>query len=121
MCFSTDAIEKQSFELTKKIQKLSIYKFIGVEYLGDKKMKSVDWEHTSNDIHQITTIFLEDDSGNLYTIKPDPIGLKFAKGHLTYKEYIKTNKQNTKQGFFIFILSIGLYIALGSAFIYYTI
>lgn len=82
MCSSNNFIEQQAYEMSEKIKKDSLYKFIRVEY-------------SEGEAGYITKAILEDKDGTLYSIEPNPIGVKFARGEITFKEYKKLQKRDT--------------------------
>jgi hypothetical protein len=82
VCSSNSFIEQQAFEMSKKIKKVSVYKFIRVDY-------------SDAEAGYITKVVLEDKDGMVYSIEPNPIGVKFARGEITFKEYKELQKRDT--------------------------
>lgn len=89
MCFSYNIIEFQAYEMSEKIRLNSIYKFVRVEYLEGNNVKK------GSGSALITKVILEDKDGTLYSVEPNPNGLGFAKGEITYKEYNKLQNRET--------------------------
>lgn len=93
MCSPNNFIEQQAYEMYEKIKNNSVYNFIRVDY-------SVQGFHSQDDNMRngsalITRVVLEDKDGTLYTVEPNPYGVRFAKGEITYKEYKKLQKRET--------------------------
>jgi hypothetical protein len=82
VCSSNSFIEQQAYEMSKEIKKDSIYKFIREDY-------------SEAEAGYITKVILEDKDGTVYSIEPNPIGVKFARGEITFKEYKKLQKRDT--------------------------
>jgi hypothetical protein len=82
VCSPNSFIEQQASEMSEKIRKDSLYKFIRVEY-------------SESEAGYITKVVLEDKDGTVYSIEPNPFGVKFARGEITFKEYKKLQKQDT--------------------------
>ena len=82
VCSSNSFIEQQAYEMSKEIKKGSVYKFIRVDY-------------SEVEAGYITKVILEDKDGTVYSIEPNPIGVKFARGEITFKEYKKLQKRDT--------------------------
>jgi hypothetical protein len=55
---------------------------------------------------------LEDKKGTIYSIKPDHIGLRFAKGEISYKEYSQIQKKEDLKGFSYFFVIIGFFLIM---------
>ncbi|MFB3162752.1 hypothetical protein P5G62_017895 [Neobacillus sp. 179-C4.2 HS] len=99
MCAPNIFIEQQAFEMCEKIKQNSVYNFIKVDYSegSNQGFHSQD-ENTKNRSALITRVFLEDKDGTQYTVEPNPNGVRFAKGEITYKEYKKLQKRETVNG-----------------------
>lgn len=96
MCSSSNFIEQQAYEMSEKIRKASLYKFIRVNYSGGNHLES------HSEVPLITQVILADKNGTTYSVEPNPIGLRFAKGEITYKEYKKLQKRNSLNGIAVF-------------------
>jgi hypothetical protein len=113
MCSSFDFIEQHAFDMSEKIRKDSIYKFVRVEVSDSSGLNQV---HDINECVQIsdtrhaliTKVILEDKDGNQYFVEPTPDGLRFAKGEITYKEYGKRQKRETLNIVSFFFMAVGL-------------
>jgi hypothetical protein len=89
VCSSNNFIELQAYNQSEQIRKVSLYKFIRVDYSG------VNNQGSQSGTALITQVVLEDKDGNVYFVEPSPIGVRFAKGEITYKEYKKLQKRDT--------------------------
>ncbi|MDF2858301.1 MAG: hypothetical protein K0Q87_4152 [Neobacillus sp.] len=99
MCAPNNFIELQAYEMFEKIKKSSVYDFIRVDYSGGSVQGSYSQgDNTRNGAALITRVVLEDKDGTLYTVEPNPNGVRFAKGEITYKEYKKLQKRETVIG-----------------------
>lgn len=113
MCSSFDFIEQQAFDMSEKIRKDSIYKFVRVEVSESSGLHHV---HDSNECVQIsetrhaliTKVILEDKDGNQYFVEPTTDGLRFAKGEITYQQYRKRHKRETIKMVSFFFMGVGL-------------
>jgi hypothetical protein len=91
MCFSYHFIEQQAFEMCEKIRQHTIYNFVRLEFTqGDREGLQKQGPLL------ISKIILEDKEGTLYCVSPNPNGLKFAQGEITYKEYKKYERKETQ-------------------------
>lgn len=106
MCSSNHFIEQQAYEMSEKIKKDSVYKFLSVE--GEAG-------------GYITKVVLEDKDGTLYSIEPNPIGVKFARGEISFQEYEKLHKRDTVNVIAIFsgvvVLFVGFMFGLMKIFV----
>lgn len=111
MCFSTNVFEKQASVISEKIIKNSIYKPISLDFIGEKNVGIQDFIFQENGGEQslITRIVLEDNAGLRTSIEPNENGLMYAMGEISYKEYKKTQNQDSRQ-------FIGYFFAITSAF-----
>jgi hypothetical protein len=99
VCAPNNFIEQQAYEMYEKIRGNSVYKFVRVDYFEG----SIQGSHLQDDTERngaalITRVVLEDKEGALYTVEPNPHGVRFAKGEITYKEYKKLQKKETVNG-----------------------
>jgi hypothetical protein len=69
------------------------------------------------EIPVITKVIFKDRNGNLYSIVPNHIGLKFAKGKMNYKEYKRIQKKDMVQGLGIVFITTGTFFSIGWAFV----
>lgn len=103
MCFSNNFIEQQAYEMSKKIREHSRYKFLRLEFSGETRSGNQNGEAL------ITKVILEDEDGTLYSVEPNPIGLRFAKGEISYKEYRKLQSKETSLVFVSLFAIIGFF------------
>lgn len=117
MCFSNDAIEKQLYKISKRIQRKSIYTIKRIECLGrdlltnEKDYESVGVNELSgSEFPIINKIILKDENGNHYTIRPTINGLNFAEGKITYKKYKSLERKGILNGFGIFFFIVSFFL-----------
>jgi hypothetical protein len=94
--------------MSEKIKKDSVYKFIREEY-------------SDAEAGYITKVVLEDKDGTVYSIEPNPIGIKFSRGEITFKEYKKLQKRDTLNVMAIFSGIIVLFGVFMFGFMKYLI
>lgn len=103
MCAPNNFIEQQAYEMYEKIRGNSVYNFIRVDYSeGSNQGFHSQIDNTRKASALITRVVLEDKDGTLYTVEPNPNGVRFAKGEITYKEYKNLQKRETVNGIAIF-------------------
>ncbi|MEJ9281261.1 hypothetical protein [Ureibacillus thermosphaericus] len=112
MCLNNDFIENHSYQVFEEIRKNSLYNVARVEF-----SEGYCWEpqfQTSqfNSNGLITKIILEDENKNYFTVNPDDFGLRFAKGEINYKEYLKFQKVDDIKWIGYSILGVGILIAM---------
>lgn len=120
MCFSHNVIEQQSFKICDEIREHSIYKLVSIATTGGESIKIN--ENTSLEsnikllsgetIPLVTKVILEDASGRHYSVSPDEAGLQFAKGEVTYKEYLRLQAKEKRQLTTVLITSVGTLILI---------
>ncbi|MFS0638493.1 hypothetical protein AB1K84_21570 [Mesobacillus foraminis] len=119
MCVSNHAFELQTHRMYERIQKESIYRLVRIVYTEGKSIDLPN-EHI-NLLELITKITIKDNEGNIYEIEPSESGLRFARGDISYKEYLRLQKKETRQMITILtVLTSSLFIT-GWAFIKYLI
>jgi hypothetical protein len=129
MCSSFQFVEQQAFEMSERIRKESIFKFVRVEVSGISGLVSQEtYVHSDGCARDstphlgcITKVILEDEQGVLYTVEPSIDGLRFAKGEITYKEYRKREKKETTTILSVFLMAVGLISVIMSAVKWYFI
>ena len=104
MCVSNHFIELEAYDFSEKIQKQSLYKFVRTE-LTDNHFNG---EHGKG-LPFISKIVLEDKDGELYYVAPNPNGLKFATQEITYKEYKRLEKRETRNGVALFLCILSFF------------
>ncbi|RTR28157.1 hypothetical protein EKG37_17805 [Robertmurraya yapensis] len=109
MCVSNNFIEQQAYDLSEQIRKNTRYAYV-------KTVFSVDGFVSSNiqegkELPLVSKVILEDDDGTLYQVGPSLNGLKFAKKEITYSEYKKLEKRESRHAILSFL---GCLIGLGS-------
>lgn len=127
MCFSTNLFEQRALDITKQIQKKSIYKFVRADFVDGKSFEFQEQHSNGNgytpsvnkDVPLIAKVILEDDDGRQYSVEPHPNGLRFAEGKITYKEYKELQRNENIRGFRLFFVTISGYVLGGGALIWY--
>ncbi|CAG9609857.1 hypothetical protein NEOCIP111885_03600 [Pseudoneobacillus rhizosphaerae] len=116
MCSPFHFIEQQAFEMSEKIRKETIYKFVNVEVSESSNLESQKSYAHSNGYEYnsqpragyITKVILVDEKGALFPVEPSMDGLRFAKGEISYKEYNKRQKKETINLVSVFFVAVGL-------------
>ncbi len=108
MCISNHVIELQAYQLSEEIRKKTIYKMKRVEVTDGYSLEVEKQGDYWNGTDLISKVVLEDSNGTLYSINPDDTGLRFAKGEITYKEYIQLEKSANMKGIIYLVALIGL-------------
>lgn len=127
MCFSHNTFEKRALEITEQIQKKPIYKLVRADFVGGKSFEFYEQNSIRNgcnhtfgkDVPLITEVILEDNDGRYYSVEPNPNGLRFAEGKITYKEYEKVQRKENMQGLGLLSISISIYLLVGGTLISY--
>lgn len=117
MCVSNNAFEHQAYNMSEKIKKSSIYQPVCVVYNSGRRVEIT--EQTQEPLELITKVILRDDEGNYYEIEPSQTGLEFSKGEITYMEYLKKAKEETKKLMAYLTLFVGLFFIMGFGIIKY--
>jgi hypothetical protein len=112
MCVSNNFIEQQAYKISKQMQNTALYNVVRIENTDGINLISNIQEEQWNGKDFITKVILEDKIGNYYTVKPDNIGLRFAKGEISYKEYRKILQKENLKVYSYFLVSIGVIISL---------
>ena len=124
MCFSSNAIEQQAYRFTEKIHNCSLYKIVRLDLIG----KYVDFDperpldaqlNSLEHLPLIKNVILEDHFGKQYNIEPNEIGLKFACGELTYKQYVYSKKTEARKLLIYTLGSAGVFSLTAGSFIHY--
>jgi hypothetical protein len=116
VCSPFHFIEQQAFEMSEKIRKETIYKFVKVEVSESSNLESQkSYAHSTGCDHDsrtwagyITRVILVDEKGALFSVEPSMDGLRFAKGEISYKEYSKRQKKETFNLVSIFLIAVCL-------------
>lgn len=99
MCAPNIFIEQQAYEMYEKIKKNSVYNFIRADYSESSNLGfHLQGDNIIKGSALITKVVLEDKDGTQYYVEPNPTGVRFAKGEITYKEYKKLQKRETVNG-----------------------
>lgn len=107
VCVSNRFIEQQAYDFSEKIRVSSLYRFVGTELSKDDLVTS---NGTVEDpFVLITKVILEDTDGTLYYVAPNVNGLRFAKREITYKEYKKLQKNETRNAIVMFFGILGFF------------
>lgn len=115
MCVSNHAFEFQAYKLSEQIIKHTIYQPVKVVYFGEKEAGV----HQINAIELITKIILQDNEGHVYEVEPSENGLRFAKGEITYQEYIRRGKKDFRNLITYSSASIGFLFIMSWALVEY--
>jgi hypothetical protein len=116
VCSPFHFIEQEAFELSEKIRKETIYKFVNVEVSESSNLESQkSYAHSNGCDYDsrtwegyITKVILVDEKGALFRVEPSMDGLRFAKGEISYKEYNKRQKKETINLVSVFFVAVGL-------------
>ncbi|MCK6205739.1 hypothetical protein KZX50_09850 [Bacillus infantis] len=123
VCVPNNLFEHQALEMTARIQKDSIYRFIRAECIGSQNLErhdlSLNRTTCNNEIALISKIVLEDTDGLRYCVEPTPYGLRFAKGEITYKEYKQSQKKETIQGLGLFFITVSAFVIISWTLVWY--
>lgn len=120
MCVSNNAIELQAYHLSQSIQQQSIYEPVKIVYSGGRYVDVTEESEKGNaGVDLITKVVLRDKDGNCYEVEPSANGLKFAKGEMTYEEYVKHEKKENRRFITYFSVLTGSFLITGWAFIQY--
>jgi hypothetical protein len=109
MCSSYDFIERQAQEMSEMIRGNSIYKLVRLEFnsgLSQDLQNNAAIQATPDFIKRVV---LEDQDGTLYSIEPGPNGFSFAKGEISYKEYLRRTNRDTLNIVTCFSFSVGFF------------
>ncbi|WP_139378278.1 hypothetical protein [Mesobacillus jeotgali] len=110
MCVSHHNIEQQAYHYAEQIRQYTKYCPLYIQYIGAGRFAFEQGEPLpENSPGVISKIVLADKDGNQYPIEPDELGLRFARGELAYKDYLRQQKKENGQ-------LIGLTLALVAGF-----
>lgn len=107
MCVSNHFIEQQSYNFSEKIRENSLYKYVGTQLSESDLVYSN--KPPIDHLAFVTKVILEDKDGTLYYVAPNPNGLRFAKQEVTFKEYQKLQKLETRKAIAAFLGIIGFF------------
>ncbi|PKH10320.1 hypothetical protein [Planomicrobium sp. MB-3u-38] len=114
MCVSNNEIERQAYIMSEKIRENSVYKLVLIKFIDNKNIDlqnhSIEQILAKEDLPLISKVTLEDEEGMRFDIEPNEIGLSYAKGEITYKEYKQMQSKENK-------LFIGYLTLLSSGFL----
>ncbi len=108
LCISNQFIEQQVYEISEMIKENTLYKFVGVELSENIQVSSSEQKEDS--LTLINKVILEDENSTIYYVAPNLNGLRFAKKEITYREYKKLQKQETRNAIFTFL---GILVGFG--------
>lgn len=111
MCVSNNAFELQAYHMSKEIRENSIYLPVAIEYIGGKTVDLPTHEIEPSEL--ITKVIVKDREGNYYEIEPNEKGLRFAKGEITYNEYVKLKRKENRRFFTYFAGITGSFFITG--------
>lgn len=120
MCFSHNLLEMEALKLCEEIREQSIYKLKGITAGGEciivKGGSSIQDNLNLNpgaSLPLIAKVMLEDSDGRCFSVKTDEAGLQFAKGLITYKEYVRLQSKERRKLTIVLIASAGVFVLLG--------
>ena len=127
MCVSNNAIELQAFHYCEKIQESSVYKMARVEFTGgtfvecdeDTPLKAEF--QGSEELPLIKNLILQSAAGKQYSVEPDELGFQFAKGELSYRQYLLAKKKQSRNMLWYTSGFTVLFTTAAWAFIHYFI
>ena len=108
MCSTNNFIEQEAYVMSQQIRKETVFKCVKVIYSEgnnpDASTQILDSQDYSTVMEPalITKVILEDKDGTLYYVEPNPNGLRFAKGEISYNEYKNLQRKETINVFAIF-------------------
>ncbi|MEK3991969.1 hypothetical protein [Robertmurraya sp. FSL R5-0851] len=115
MCVSNHAFELQAYKLSEQIIKHTIYQPVKVIYFGEKEAEA----NQISAIELITKIILQDNEGQVYEVEPSENGVRFAKGEITYQEYLSREKKDIRNLITYSSASIGFLFIMSWALVGY--
>lgn len=113
MCFSSNFIEQQAFDIYESMKRQNHFKCVGVELAGNEYAEQVSERDKAV---LITSVYLEDKTGVKYGVEPNPLGLRFANGEISYNEYKRLQKKESRKGVSLFVIAVCVPFILISAF-----
>lgn len=114
LCFSSNFIEQQAFNIYENIKKQNNFKCVGVQLAGNEYVDLVSKEDPAI---LITKVYLEDETGVRYAVVPNPHGLRFANGDISYVEYQHLQKKESRKGVSLFVMAVFIpYILLSALY-----
>ncbi|WP_066059633.1 hypothetical protein [Robertmurraya korlensis] len=115
MCVSNHAFEFQAYKMSEQIINHTIYQPVRVVYFGEKDA----YVNDINPLELITKIILQDNEGHYYEVEPSENGIRFAKGEITYQEYLQLGKKDIRNLITYSSASIGTIFILSWALVNY--
>ncbi|MBT2691318.1 hypothetical protein J7I93_24590 [Bacillus sp. ISL-47] len=120
MCFTHNVIEIQALKICEEIREHSIYKLVSLATTGGKSIQIKENIPIQSNLYLlpgetlplVTKVILEDTDGRCYSVNADEAGLQFAKGLITYKEYIRLQTKEKRQLTTILIASVGTFFLM---------
>lgn len=95
MCVPNNTIELQAYHFSEKIQAISKYEVVRVNFIGGSFLEGDKARLQGiENLPLIKNLILQSKSGKQYRIEPDELGLLFAKGELSYSQYHQAKKKN---------------------------
>ncbi|MBT2693652.1 hypothetical protein [Bacillus sp. ISL-55] len=125
MCVSNNAIELQAYHFSEKIQESSLYNIVRVDFIGGTFLECeqetslrAEFQGIDN-LPLIKNLILQTKTGKQFIVEPDELGLRFAKGELSYRQYLLAKKQKARKMICYTFGFTGLFIAAAWAFVSY--
>lgn len=121
LCFTHNVIEIQALKLCEEIRENTIYKIVSVATIGGKSIQIKENISIQSNLNLppgeplplVTKVMLKDTDGRSYFVNIDEAGLQFAKGLITYKEYVRLESKERRKITTVFIASAGGFVLLG--------
>ncbi|MBT2685410.1 hypothetical protein [Bacillus sp. ISL-37] len=125
MCVSNNAIELQAYHFFEKIQESSVYNIVRVDFIGGNFLECDqgislrdEFQYIAN-LTLIKNLILQTKSGKQFYVEPDELGLRFAKGELSYRQYLLAKKQKSRNMLCYTFGFTGLFTVAAWAFVSY--
>jgi hypothetical protein len=115
LCVSTNAIEHHAINIYEDMSNQTKYKIIKVNFVGSEIPINDPDTDALDRLPMISSVILEDSDGIHYMIEPNETGLTFAKGEITYTEYLRIKQKAGRQMMGIFCGSIALFLIMSLA------
>ncbi|MEK3822157.1 hypothetical protein MKY20_24035 [Cytobacillus sp. FSL W8-0315] len=125
MCFTHNVIELQALKICEEIREHSIYKLVSITTTSGESIKIKENLSIQSNLNLssggtlplVTKVVLEDTDGRPYSVNVDEVGLQFAKGLITYKEYKLLQNREKRKLTTILIASGGTFFLMSWSFL----
>ncbi|WP_226678930.1 hypothetical protein [Mesobacillus jeotgali] len=125
MCVSNNAIELQAYHFSEKIQESSSYSIVRVDFIGGTFLECEQGISLRSELQDkgnfpmIKNLILKTKAGKQYRVEPDELGLRFARGDLSYRQYLLAKKEKFRNMLWYTFVFTGLFTAVFWAFVSY--